>query len=79
MKNVFKEEHIPNPVQTFEQAFRDYPDILREIEKLGFKEPSPIQCQAWPVLLSGRDLIGIAQTGTGAYKYTSHKWQQNEL
>lgn len=56
---------IPNPVKTFEQAFRNYPEILREIEKANFTEPSPIQSQAWPVLLSGEDMIGIAQTGTG--------------
>jgi len=31
----------------------------------GFPRPSPIQAQAWPYLLSGKDLIGIAQTGTG--------------
>ncbi|KAG7309274.1 hypothetical protein JYU34_005215 [Plutella xylostella] len=56
---------IPNPVLTFEQAFRDYPEILEEIYKQDFKTPSPIQSQAWPILLSGEDLIGIAQTGTG--------------
>lgn len=56
---------IPNPIQTFEQAFRHYPLILEEIRKAGFTTPSPIQCQAWPILLSGEDLIGIAQTGTG--------------
>jgi len=56
---------IPNPVQTFEQAFRPYPEILEEIYKQNFEVPSPIQCQAWPVLLKGYDLIGIAQTGTG--------------
>ncbi|KAK4884800.1 hypothetical protein RN001_001071 [Aquatica leii] len=56
---------IPNPVKTFEQAFRHYPLILNEIKKVGFETPSPIQSQGWPVLLSGEDLIGIAQTGTG--------------
>lgn len=56
---------IPNPVRTFYQAFHCYPDILREIEKAGFEQPSPIQSQSWPVLLRGQDLIGIAQTGTG--------------
>jgi len=56
---------IPKPVKTFEQAFVDYPEILQEIRKQGFKSPSPIQCQAWPVLLQGMDLIGISQTGSG--------------
>lgn len=56
---------IPNPVLTFEQAFHQYPEILEEIYKQGFKQPSPIQSQAWPILLRGDDMIGIAQTGTG--------------
>lgn len=56
---------IPNPVMTFDQCFADYPDMLNEIKKQGFEKPSPIQCQAWPVLLKGEDMIGIAQTGTG--------------
>lgn len=60
-----KEKPIPKPVRTFEHAFYNYPDILEEIRKAGFETPSPIQMQAWPVLLSGEDLIGIAQTGTG--------------
>lgn len=66
VKNMTKSnEKILNPVQTFQQAFQHYPDIMTEIEKQGFKFPSPIQCQAWPILLSGQDLIGVAQTGTG--------------
>ncbi|XP_039492813.1 probable ATP-dependent RNA helicase DDX43 [Drosophila santomea] len=56
---------IPNPVWTFEQCFAEYPDLLGEITKMGFPKPSPIQSQAWPILLQGHDMIGIAQTGTG--------------
>lgn len=56
---------VPNPVLTFEQAFQHYPEILEEIRKQGFERPSPIQSQAWPILLRGEDMIGIAQTGTG--------------
>lgn len=56
---------IPNPVMHFYQAFSNYPEILEEIRKQGFNRPSPIQCQAWPIVLQGCDLIGIAQTGTG--------------
>lgn len=32
---------------------------------MGFKEPTPIQLRAFPIILSGKDLIGTAQTGTG--------------
>lgn len=56
---------IPNPVITFDQAFQHFPEILEEIRKQGFERPSPIQSQAWPILLRGEDMIGIAQTGTG--------------
>lgn len=56
---------IPNPCQSFEHAFHAWPELLEEIRKAGFVKPSPIQAQAWPILLKGEDLIGIAQTGTG--------------
>ncbi|NWV82987.1 DDX43 helicase, partial [Dasyornis broadbenti] len=56
---------IPNPVRTFEDAFEHYPDIVANLRKVGFLKPTPIQSQAWPIILQGIDLIGIAQTGTG--------------
>jgi superfamily II DNA/RNA helicase len=56
---------VPNPVQTFEQAFRHYPEILEGIYRQRFEVPSPLQCQAWPILLKGYDLIAPAQTGKG--------------
>uniref|UniRef100_S4RNF7 DEAD (Asp-Glu-Ala-Asp) box polypeptide 43 n=1 Tax=Petromyzon marinus TaxID=7757 RepID=S4RNF7_PETMA len=56
---------IPNPVRTFADAFEHFPDILDNICRAGFTTPSPIQSQAWPVVLLGWDLVGIAQTGTG--------------
>jgi superfamily II DNA/RNA helicase len=39
--------------------------VLTAVDKAGYKEPTPIQTQAIPHVLSRRDLIGIAQTGTG--------------
>ena len=39
--------------------------ILRALETKGYTDPTPIQRQAIPALLEGRDLLGIAQTGTG--------------
>lgn len=41
------------------------PAILSAIEKVGYEEPSPIQAQAIPLIMSGHDMIGQAQTGTG--------------
>ena len=41
------------------------PKILRGIKDMGFEEATPIQAQGIPAVLSGRDVIGQAQTGTG--------------
>ena len=50
---------------TFEELGLDE-KLLKGIHDLGFTEPTPIQEKAIPVLLSGtKDLIGLAQTGTG--------------
>ncbi|MBA3676446.1 MAG: DEAD/DEAH box helicase [Sphingosinicella sp.] len=40
-------------------------ELLRAVNESGYNEPTPIQQQAIPSVLMGRDLIGIAQTGTG--------------
>lgn len=40
-------------------------NIIKSVNKLGFLKPFPIQQQAVPVVLSGKDLMGIAQTGSG--------------
>jgi ATP-dependent RNA helicase DDX5/DBP2 len=68
----FRREHeitvsgsgIPNPVRTFEQSC--YPGyLLKELYAAGFKGPTPIQAQGWPMALSGRGMIGVAETGSG--------------
>ncbi len=41
------------------------PEVLRAVEEVGYKEPTPIQAQAIPYVLMGRDVLGSAQTGTG--------------
>ena len=41
------------------------PEILRAITEEGYTNPTPIQAQAIPIVLSGKDLMGGAQTGTG--------------
>ncbi|HEY9248119.1 MAG TPA: DEAD/DEAH box helicase, partial [Rariglobus sp.] len=42
-----------------------YSSLVRGAQALGYTEPTPIQAQAIPAVLSGRDLIASAQTGTG--------------
>ncbi|CAL5219153.1 g933 [Coccomyxa viridis] len=55
---------IPKPVVTFDEAsFPEY--VLAEVTKAGFTEPTPIQSQGWPMALLGRDLVGLAETGSG--------------
>ncbi len=39
--------------------------LLKTLSEIGYETPSPIQAQCIPVLLDGRDMIGMAQTGTG--------------
>ena len=49
---------------TFEQLGLS-PEILRAIEDQGYTDPTPIQAQAIPSILDGKDIMGGAQTGTG--------------
>ena len=41
------------------------PKITKAVREAGYTEPTPIQTKAIPVVLAGKDMIGIAQTGTG--------------
>lgn len=39
--------------------------VMDVINKMNWTEPTPIQAQGWPLALSGKDMVGIAQTGSG--------------
>ncbi|KAK2882641.1 ATP-dependent RNA helicase dbp2 [Arthroderma sp. PD_2] len=55
---------VPRPVETFDEAgFPQY--VISEVKAQGFAKPTPIQSQGWPMALSGRDVVGIAETGSG--------------
>ena len=41
------------------------PELLKAIDKLGFEQAAPIQAEAIPVLMQGRDVVGQSQTGSG--------------
>ncbi|TFK54978.1 P-loop containing nucleoside triphosphate hydrolase protein [Heliocybe sulcata] len=55
---------IPQPLRSWTESTIPV-QILEVIEKIGYKEPSPIQRQAIPIGLQNRDIIGIAETGSG--------------
>src|ERR671914_155337 len=58
--------HKPTIERT--QSFADLqlaPELLRSVADAGYTQPTPIQAAAIPLALAGRDLIGLAQTGTG--------------
>jgi ATP-dependent RNA helicase DDX5/DBP2 len=69
---AFRKEHqiaiqgsnVPKPVTNFDEAgFPPY--VMNEVKAQGFAKPTAIQCQGWPMALSGRDVVGIAETGSG--------------
>ncbi|KAJ1733087.1 mRNA splicing protein prp28 [Coemansia biformis] len=69
---IFKEDYsiackgggIPRPYRSWAES--NIPrQILRAVEDIGYREPTPIQRQAIPIGLQNRDLIGIAETGSG--------------
>ena len=53
-----------NPLRYWSEA-QFPPEINKGIKDAGYETPSPIQRQAVPIGLSGRDIIGIAETGSG--------------
>lgn len=56
--------NIPRPLRSWDEA--KIPQEIRElILRVGYSEPTPIQRQAIPLGLQNRDLIGVAQTGSG--------------
>ncbi|TMW54488.1 hypothetical protein DOY81_000480 [Sarcophaga bullata] len=69
---IFREDYnitikggkIPNPIRSWKES--GFPkEILDIIDRVGYKEPTPIQRQAIPIGLQNRDIIGVAETGSG--------------
>jgi len=57
-------ENVPPPIKTFKEM--KFPKaILNALKKKGIRKPTRIQIQGLPAVLSGRDMIGIAFTGSG--------------
>ncbi|XP_015399240.2 probable ATP-dependent RNA helicase DDX52 isoform X1 [Panthera tigris] len=74
--NFFRNKHkihvqgtdLPDPIATFQQLDQEYKinsQLLQNILDAGFQMPTPIQMQAIPVMLHGRELLASAPTGSG--------------
>lgn len=61
---VIKGQDVCKPITSFDEA--GLPSkLLEKVKSQGYDAPTGIQCQGWPMALSGRDMIGIAKTGSG--------------
>src|SRR4029079_15500652 len=56
--------HVPEHEVTFADLGLD-PRVLQAVQDVGYETPSPIQAATIPPLLCGRDVVGLAQSGTG--------------
>lgn len=57
-------ENCPRPINSFEQAgLRQI--LLDNVKRSGYQKPTPVQKHAIPIIMSGRDLMACAQTGSG--------------
>ncbi|XP_072302139.1 probable ATP-dependent RNA helicase DDX46 [Eucyclogobius newberryi] len=61
---IVKGKACPKPIRTWVQCGVSM-KILSALKKHSYEKPTPIQAQAIPAIMSGRDLIGIAKTGSG--------------
>ncbi|RVW75006.1 DEAD-box ATP-dependent RNA helicase 21 [Vitis vinifera] len=60
----YKGSKIPRPMRSWVES-KLSPELLKAVERAGYKTPSPIQMAAIPLGLQQRDVIGIAETGSG--------------
>lgn len=60
----YKGSKIPRPMRSWVES-KLTPELLKAVERAGYKTPSPIQMAAIPLGLQQRDVIGIAETGSG--------------
>ena len=57
--------HDTAPIDDFKLAFDSHPMLLKAIERAGYKTPTTVQGRAIPMIMSGKDVLGIAETGSG--------------
>uniref|UniRef100_F7A1V5 Probable ATP-dependent RNA helicase DDX23 n=1 Tax=Ciona intestinalis TaxID=7719 RepID=F7A1V5_CIOIN len=70
---IFREDYnittkggnIPDPIRNWKECGDLPPEIVEVIHRIGYKDPTPIQRQAIPIGFLNRDIIGVAETGSG--------------
>ncbi len=65
MRDPDIKKHRSKPLENGFQTFSLDGRVLRGVRAAGFESPRPIQAKTIPAVLSGRDVLGLAQTGTG--------------
>jgi hypothetical protein len=70
-------QDCPAPITAFKHLLVDLP-LQKQIARMNYPKPTPIQCQALPCALSGRDVIGIAKTGTMTLTLNSNLCRQRQ-
>jgi len=64
--NIIVDNGCPAPMETFAEAKTKVGKALyKALLAQGYVEPTPIQAQAWPIALEGRDMVAVAKTGSG--------------
>lgn len=64
MIKAYEGDSPPNPITSFDYSgLPEY--VVEACVNDGFEAPTPIQSQCWPIILSGRDIVGVSQTGSG--------------
>lgn len=59
---------VPPPIESFDDLrsqFKVSENLVNNLKKAGYSEPTPIQSQAWPVMLQNRQILACAPTGSG--------------
>jgi len=63
-KIVVEGHSCPCPVQHFQECPFP-PNVMTQFQHMGFVAPTPVQSQGWPMAMTGRDIVCIAETGSG--------------
>lgn len=66
LHHIVVPDSCPPPLETFDYAAVDFGEpLVTALRSQGYLAPTPIQAQAWPIAVQGKDLVAVAKTGSG--------------